>query len=119
MKFIIQTIAIILAAYILELFAPWYSIAIAAFVFGYVLKSSANFIAGFLAIAVLWLFKMWITDLNAAENLNLAEAVSKIFPLNSKALLYLVTSFIGGLVGGFAALTGALLKPEKKRGYYY
>ncbi|HEY3401784.1 MAG TPA: hypothetical protein VGK59_00265 [Ohtaekwangia sp.] len=118
MKFIIQVIAIIITAYILELFAPWYAIAIAAFACGYSVKSNANFLAGFSGIAMLWLFKMWITDLNASENLNLAEAVSRIFPLNSKILLFLVTALIGGLVGGAAALTGSLLKPEKKRGYY-
>src|SRR5688572_26817518 len=99
MKFVIQTIAILLVAYLLELFAPWYSITIAAFIFGFSLKSKANFLAGFLAIVILWLFKMWITDLNASENLNLAEAVSKILPLNSKALLYLITALVGGIVG--------------------
>ena len=118
MKFLIQIIAIMITAWILELFGPWYAIALAAFTFGYVLKSNANFFAGFLGIAILWIFRMWITDINAAENLNLAEAVSKIFPLNSKALLYVVSAFLAGLVGGFACLTGSLLKSEKKKGYY-
>lgn len=117
MKFVIQTVLIILFAWVLELFAPWYSIAIAAFVLGYCVKSTANFLAGFSGIAFLWLMKLWITDINAAENLNLADAVSKIFPLNSKALLFLITSFIGGLVGGFACLTGSLLKKGKRKYY--
>ena len=118
MKFIVQTIAILITAYILELISPWYCIALAAFVFGYSLKSNANFLAGFVAIAGLWLLQMGLTDLKAPGDLNLAEAVSRIFPLNSKALLYVITAFLGGLVGGFAALTGSLLKPKKKRGYY-
>lgn len=117
MKFVIQTILIILVAWMLELFAPWYSIAIAAFVLGYYAKSKANFLAGFFGIAILWLIKLWITDINAAENLNLAEAVSQIFPLNSKVLLFLVTCLIGGLVGGFACLTGSLLKKERRKYY--
>jgi hypothetical protein len=82
MKFVIQTITIILVAYLLELFAPWYSIAIAAFGFGFSLKSKANFLAGFLTIVILGLFKMWITDINASENLNLAESGFKNTSLN-------------------------------------
>ena len=119
MKFVFQTIAIFVVAYLLELFAPWYSIAIAAFVFGYLLKSKASFLAGFLAIALLWFFKMWMIDTNSSESLNLADAVSKIFPLKNKSMLFLVTALIGGLVGGFAAMTGALLKRDRKKGYYY
>ena len=119
MKFLFQTIAIFGVAYFMELLAPWYSIAIVAFIFGYLLRSNASFLAGFLAIALLWLFKMWMIDMDAPESLNLADAVSKIFPLKSKSLLFLVTALIGGLVGGFAAMTGALLKRDKKKGYYY
>lgn len=117
MKFVLQTILIILVAWILELFAPWYSIAIAAFALGYSVKSNANFLAGFIGVALLWLIRMWITDIQAAGTMNLAEAVSKIFPLNSKSLLFLVTALLGGLVGGFACLTGSLLKKEKSKYY--
>ena len=53
MKFIIQLIAIALAAFVLELFMPWWCIAIAAFAAGYALKSKANFFAGLLGIALL------------------------------------------------------------------
>jgi hypothetical protein len=38
----------------------------------------------------------------------LTEKVNKLLPLNS----LLITTLIGGLVGGFAALTGALLKQK-------
>ena len=107
MKFSLQFFTILIIAFILELFLPWWSIAIAAFAGGMMLKSNANFVAGFLGIAILWLIKALIIDVNAATPL--AEKVANIFPLHSKALLFLVMSLVGGLVGGLAALTGALI----------
>jgi hypothetical protein len=111
MKFVIQFIAIALAAFILELFMPWWSIAIAAFAAGYALKSKANFLAGLLGIALLWSIKAWILDASASAPL--AERVAAIFSL-SKPLLLLVTALVGGLVGGFAAMSGAALKKERR-----
>lgn len=116
MKFLIQVIAISIAAFVLELFMPWWSIAIAALAAGYALKSKANFLAGLLAIALLWLVKSLMLDASASAPL--AERVAAIFSL-SKPLLMLVTSLIGGLVGGFAAMTGASLKTEKPSDSYY
>ena len=116
MKILIQLLAIIALAYILELFLPWYYIAVAAFVMGYALKSKANFLAGFLAIGLLWFTKAWMIDANASADL--AQKVALIFPVKEKIWLMLATAFIGALVGGFATLTGSLLKTEKKRVYY-
>ena len=108
MKFLIQFITIVLGAFILELALPWYCIGIAAFAGGYILKSNANFLAGFLAIGILWLVKASLTD--AASSSMLADRVAQIFPLGQKYLLYIVMSVIGGLVGGFASVAGAGLK---------
>ncbi len=116
MKFIIQVVSIAVLAFILELFLPWWSIAISAFLLGYLFKSKANFFAGFLGIGVLWLGKALIIDMNAA--MPLAENVAIILKLNSKAVLMLVMVVIGGLVGGFAALTGSLLRKDEMKHYY-
>ena len=112
MKFVIQFIAIIIVAFILELFMPWWCIAIAAFVAGYALKSKANFLAGLTGIGLLWFIKAWMLDASAAAPL--AERVAGIFSLN-KPLLLFVTSLLGGLVGGFAAMSGAALKKNPHR----
>jgi hypothetical protein len=116
MKFLIQVIAILIVAFVLELFMPWWSIAIAAFAAGYALKSKANFTAGLLGIGLLWLIKAWLLDFASAAPLT--ERVAAIFSLN-KPLLMLVTALIGGLVGGFAAMTGALLKRNPPSNSYY
>lgn len=112
MKFLLQLFLIIILAHILELFLPWYYIAVAAFLGGYTLKSKANFIAGFLAIALLWSLKAWWIDTSSPSDL--AQRVANILLVKQTVFLYLLTALIGGLVGGFAALSGALLKRKPR-----
>lgn len=112
MKFLLQLFGIMILAYISELFLPWYYITVAAFIMGYILKSKANFLAGFLAIGFLWLIKAWLMD--SAGTSDLAERVANIFALKQKSLLFLVTAIVGGLVGGFGTLSGSLLKKKNK-----
>jgi hypothetical protein len=116
MKFFLQLISIVIVSYLAELVAPWYAIAFVALVFGFLLYSKANFLAGFLAIVILWSLKIWLTLSNT--DTDLAARVAQIFPVQKEVYLILLTVFIGGLVGGFAALTGALLRPGKKNKYY-
>lgn len=115
MKFTTQLIATMALAFALELFLPWYCIALAAFACGYLLKSNANFLAGFFAIGLLWLLKAWMMDANASADL--ADRVALIFPVQKKVWLLLLTASLGALVGGFAALSGALLKPKRRYKY--
>ena len=115
MKFLLQILFIIVLGYILELFFPWWTIAIAAFVGGIVFNTRANFAAGFLAIALLWTLKALLIEYSAAAPLT--DRVAMIFSL-SKPLLFIVVAVIGGLVGGFAAMTGSALHKKKKSSYY-
>ena len=108
MKFLIQIVAIIIAAALLEILLPWWSIAIGAAVGGFFFRSKANFLAGFLAIALLWLVKAWW--LESQSNSSLTESIASVLMVKSKALLFLVTGLLGGLVGGFASLTASLIK---------
>ena len=113
MKFVVQLIGIAVLGFVFELFLPWYYIAVAAFIMGYLLKSRANFLAGFLGIAFIWLLKAWLMD--SAGATDLTERVAHIFSLKQKELLFLVMAMVGGLVGGFGALSGALLKSKGTR----
>lgn len=116
MKFIFQIVLIILAGYLSGLFFPWYSVPIAAFILGYLLNSKANFLAGFIAVAALWFGMAWNIEGTAATDLT--ARVAQIIPVQEKGMLFMLTACLGGLVGGFATLTGSLLKPVKKKGYY-
>ena len=93
MKFIAQVIVILIVSYLAALYLPWYSVAVVAFVFGYLLKSTANFLAGFLAIGLLGFIKVWMTT--SASPSDLAERVSHIFPVQKELWLIVLTVVIG------------------------
>jgi hypothetical protein len=115
MKFLTKILFILVLAYILELFFPWYSVAIAAFIIGYIIRSRFSFLAGFIAIAVLWTFKAMLIDFTSASDL--ASRVALIFPVQQKIFLYLIMALLGGLIGGFSCMTGALLQPENRKSF--
>jgi hypothetical protein len=106
----IQILVIIILGFFLELFLPWWSVAVAAFAGGVLINSRMNFLAGFLAIGLLWLAKALITDLSADSEL--ADRVASTFMLHNKALLFLFTFLLSGLVGGFAAMTGGAMRKD-------
>ena len=108
MRFPVQIVVIIVVGFFMELFLPWWSVAIAAFIGGLFVNTRMNFLAGFLGIGLLWIMKALIADLSA--NSDLADRVARIFMLYNKAFLLLVTFLLGGLVGGFASMTGGALR---------
>lgn len=116
MKFLVQLMATLISALLLQLFFPWWIIGITAFSCGYLFKSTQNFLAGFLAIAILW--GGYAVILDSAGAAPLAERVAGIFTI-SKPLLFLATSLVGGLIGGFACLSGSLFKTTKRKSLYY
>jgi hypothetical protein len=114
MKILIQIVAIVVVGYLFALLLPWwFSFAIVAFIFGFVLRSGANFFAGFIGIVILWGIQIWLTQSNAA--VDLVGKVADLFPTKTKPMLIAVTLGLAGLVGGLAALSGALLKPKRRR----
>lgn len=108
--FIIQVIIIALLGYLLELFFPWWSIAIAAALGGAFLRSNANFWAGFIGIGMLWMITAVLIDFTSPSEL--ASKVANIFMIN-KPLLLIITGFIGALVGGLSSYTGSLIGLRK------
>lgn len=108
MRFTVQILVIVILGFFLELFLPWWSVAIAAFVGGVLVNTRMNFLGGFFAIGILWLVKALITDLSTDSDLT--KRVAMIFMLHSKTLLVLITLLLGGLVGGFATMSGGALR---------
>lgn len=106
MLFLIIFILSLLAGFIL----PWWMIAIIAFFAAFFMGKTPgkSFGAGFLAIATAWIILMLIKSI-PNENV-LANRVSALFHLPGWIWIVLVTAIIGGLVGGFAAMSGFLFK---------
>lgn len=107
MRFIVQIIITGIVCFMFQKLFPWWTMAIGAFLVGFVFSNSGfkSFLSGFIAIGLLWLGLALYVD-NATHSI-LTEKISQLFPLN----LFVLTTLIGGLVGGFASMTGALLKP--------
>ena len=116
MKTFLQLITILFLAWALELFFPWWSIAIAGFVGGLIFHSRSNFIAGFLAIAILWIIKALMIENSATTELT--ARIADLLMVKSKPVLFGVMAFLGGLVGGLSSVSGSLLRGSRKKRYY-
>jgi hypothetical protein len=116
MKIIVASLLTALLAFVAGIYLPWWSLAIAAFIGAILVQQSSgrSFLAGFLGIFLLWALLAWWIDWN--NNSYLSQKIASLLPLSGNSLLLiLVTAFIGGLVGGSAALTGSFLRPVDKR----
>lgn len=111
MRFILASLLTALLAFIAGIFLPWWVLAVVAFGVALLLPQSnfAAFCAGFVGIFLMWgLVATWIDVKN--ESL-LTRQVAQLLPLGgSPILLILVTALVGGLLGGFAALSGNSLR---------
>lgn len=111
MKFIASILLMSILAFSVCLFMPWWSIAITSFLVALVipLKRGLAFLAGFLALFILWFALVyWISFQN---NDILAHRIAQlILKKDSPLILMLITALIGGLVSGFASLTGSLMR---------
>jgi hypothetical protein len=106
MLFLIILILSIASGFIL----PWWAAAVIAFLAAlYWGKTSGKaFWSGFTALFIAWVILALIKTI-PNEN-SLATRVAHLFHLPNWILLLLATAFIGGLVGGMAALSGVLVK---------
>lgn len=111
MKFFAVTFLIALLSLLSGLYMPWWAFAFAAALVTVLipLRPGWAFVAGFIALFLLWGAMAFAQD-NANAGI-LSSKVASILPLGgSSMLLILVTALIGALIGGAAALTGSLLK---------
>jgi len=123
MKLILKIVLTIVLATALQMMMPWWAIAIAGFSVSAVIytKGLNSFVAGFIAVFLLWTIKAYLIDLGNEQLLSTKIATLFNVPVVSLPLL---TGAIGGLVAGFASLTGStfsnILRPAKKnRNKYY
>ena len=92
-------------------FLPWWVAAVIAFIAALIIggKGGKVFLSGFGAIFIAWTILALMKSI-PNENI-LAGRVVQLFPLpNNWIWVLVVTAVIGGIVGGMAALSGALLK---------
>ncbi len=115
MKFIVAILLSALLAFAGGLFFPWWVIAITSFIVGALIHQRAliAFVAGFLGVALLWGgLALWIDNQNRHL---LATKIANVLPLGGSAIALIgVTALVGGLVSGFAAMTGSYLRRRRE-----
>ena len=123
MKFIFKVILIICLSYLSEIFLPWWSVAIVAFLTNFWLptKGLNSFLSGLLGVGLLWLVYAWL--INTDTEGIVADRIAQLFNVGSSVVMIAITGLVGGLVGGFAALSGSqfrriFMRDIPKRGYY-
>ena len=120
MRFIVSLALIALLSFAACIYFPWWSVAVIAFLVAVIIPQNAgtSFLTGFIALFLLWgVLSFWISSSN--DDL-LAHRISLlILKIDSPYLLMAVTALIGGLVAGFAALSGSYLRRKKAVGPAY
>jgi hypothetical protein len=111
MKFFVALLLTALLSFIAGLWFAWWVIAVIAFLVALLVHQRAwkAFLAGFLGLFLLWgVLAEWID----AENGSILSArIAVLLPLGGNSLLLvLITGIIGGLVAGFAAMSGSYLR---------
>ena len=116
-KYIISILLTALLSFVSGLYLPWWGIAIAAFAVGMMIpqKPFYSFLSGFVGVFLLWEILAWWID--SKNNGILSQKIAQILPLGgSTVLLILITSLVGALVAGLAALAASYVrwKPESE-----
>ncbi|MGB3780849.1 MAG: hypothetical protein WA960_20970 [Tunicatimonas sp.] len=123
MKFIFKVILTAAVCYVVELFLPWWTVALVSFGVNLVLptKGFNAFLSGFLGVGLLWLGVAWLIDSQSGGLLT--ERVAGIFEFTNPVWMIALSGGIGGLVGGLAGLCGTLFRnlrrSEEVKGSYY
>lgn len=114
MKFIVALLLTALLSFAIGLFPslPWWSFAVTAFIIALTIHQKAwkAFLSAFLGLALLWALLAIYYDLQ--NHHLLSSKIATLLSIGNSALLILVTAIVGGLVAGFAALTGSYLRKK-------
>ena len=114
MKFLAALILTALLSFIAGLYLPWWGIAIAAFIVALLVHQKAvkAFASAFSALLLVWGgFAFWIDRENESI---LSARIGELLGIGNNAfLLILITGVVGGLVAGFAAMSGSFLRSSK------
>ncbi len=112
MKFLVAVIITALLCAIAEYFLPWWMVAVVSFLVALFAGQAPGraFLMGFCGVGICWLTIVLIRD--AGNDHILSARMAELFHLPGYGLFMGVTVLIGGLVGGMAAWSGALLKRQ-------
>lgn len=103
LSLIMVVLITLILAVILQLFLPWWSVAIASALPALLISQSGwkSFQNGFLSIFILW--AVWAGVIYFQGGEILASRIATLFSLPNGALSIVVTGIVGGVTGAFSA----------------
>lgn len=108
MKFIIAILLTAVLGFAAGLYLVWWAFAITSLIVAVAIHQRAwkAFVSGFAGMFLLWGISALVIDTN--NDHLLASKIAGVFMLGDNyVLLIVITALIGGLISGFAALTGS------------
>ncbi|WP_338874251.1 hypothetical protein WBJ53_01355 [Spirosoma sp. SC4-14] len=107
----IQLILIVVLGLLAQLVLPWWSLAIVAFLVCFWRSSRASlaFFYGFAGITLLWGGYALLIHLRT-DGIFTGRMSQLLFQTANTALPLIITALVGGLVGGFAGLSGYFVR---------
>jgi hypothetical protein len=106
-------VLVLVGALILNIFLPWWSIAIPGLILGYQfkLKPIPSFLWGFHGVFFLWAGQALYFHI--ANSGILSSRIAEMLGVGSPWIVIFVTGVLGGLVSGLATMTGSLANQKK------
>lgn len=103
---LIHIILIATGSYFAEMFFPWWTAVVVAFVVLALLPTSSPkaFLAGFLGLGLLWLAGALLYSFQT--DFILTAKVASLLQARNSAVLIILTAVLGGIAGGMGALSG-------------
>ncbi len=102
-----QGVVLIGATFFLQLFLPWWIVAVVAFILSYFLINSliSGFLISFLSVFLLWTSVAIVSDRNFDSSM--AVLIGKILGDISPSIVFFITGALGGFVAGLGGMMGA------------
>ena len=112
-KFFITVLLTVIAAYAVGIYGnlPWWSFVVTNILIAVAIpqKPIYAFLSGVLGIGLLWFSLAFIID--SQNNHLLSSKVANVLPLHGSYIsLIILTTVVGALLGGLAALTGSYIR---------
>ncbi|WP_372371051.1 hypothetical protein [Candidatus Uabimicrobium sp. HlEnr_7] len=105
-------VCLIVVCGVTQMFFPWWSMAIAAFVVGFVVVEGKTgigvFFKGFFGVALLWTLVATVKYFTSSDII--AARVSTLFSLPHPYLTIVISGAVGGIIAGMATLSGCQLR---------
>jgi len=105
------TVTVIILVFVMGYLFEWWTVAIASFIGGAILGKSSGetFVKGMVAVIIVWL--LMVCYYHFSTQGILSNKIAQILPVGGNVtVLIVVTVLIGGIVGGWAAMSGFLVR---------